>query len=235
MTGMLASVTSVAEAHTVLNAGVDIIDLKDPQAGALGALPLKRVSEIVEIIGMERPLSATIGDLPLVPLQIHDAAAEMAETGVDIVKVGLFTGPGQRGCVAALAPLCASGKRIVIVLFADQQPDLTLLPRIAASGCSGVMLDTADKHGGGLTACLTQDKLRSFVRQAKELGLLTGLAGSLRAEDIPQLLPLGSDYLGFRGALCTGVRTSALSFAAVRQIRTLIPQSVNIIEQRMLA
>ncbi|MGZ8193906.1 MAG: (5-formylfuran-3-yl)methyl phosphate synthase, partial [Methylobacter sp.] len=38
MTGMLASVNSVAEALLVLGANVDIIDLKQPAFGALGAL-----------------------------------------------------------------------------------------------------------------------------------------------------------------------------------------------------
>ena len=38
MTGMLASVNSVAESLLVLSAGVDIIDLKQPALGALGAL-----------------------------------------------------------------------------------------------------------------------------------------------------------------------------------------------------
>ena len=33
-------------------------------------------------------------------------------------------------------------------------------------------------------------------------GLLTGLAGSLEAADVPRLLLLAPDYLGFRGALC---------------------------------
>ena len=235
MTRMLASVTSVTEANAVLKAGVDIIDLKDPRTGALGALPLAVVRDIVGTIDRQCLLSATIGDLPLAPRQIHNAATAMTATGVDIVKVGLFAGAKQYDCIAALAPLCAAGKRIVIVLFADQQPDAALLPLIAASGCMGVMLDTADKQAGRLTIHLSQDQLQAFVQQAKALKLLTGLAGSLRASDIAQLLPLGSDYLGFRGALCAGARTQRLSLAAVRKIRSLIPQSANFMEQRMLA
>jgi len=40
MTQLLISVTNVEEAQIALNSGADFIDLKDPNGGALGALPL---------------------------------------------------------------------------------------------------------------------------------------------------------------------------------------------------
>ena len=220
VTGMLASVTSLDEAHLVHRAGADIIDLKNPAQGALGALPLAQVREIVTAYGTRACLSATIGDLPAQPECVHDAAKVMAATGVNYVKVGLFPSPGIRDCIQALQPLCINGVRLVMVLFADQQPGFNLLPAIAAVGCAGVMLDTADKRCGGLRACLAQQQLAEFVVQARECSLLVGLAGSLQADDISALLPLGVDYLGFRGALCRrGQRTDQLDPAAVRQIR----------------
>ena len=54
--------------------------------------------------------------------------------------------------------------------------------------------------------------------------MLAGLAGSLEAPDIPRLLLLSPDILGFRGALCTGLnRTARIDAAAVDVIRALIP------------
>ena len=50
MTGFLASVTSAAEAEIVLAAGADIIDLKDPHSGALGALPSPVTREAVRAV-----------------------------------------------------------------------------------------------------------------------------------------------------------------------------------------
>ena len=41
MTGMLASVATLKEAKIVLDQKVDIIDLKNPKLGALGALDQK--------------------------------------------------------------------------------------------------------------------------------------------------------------------------------------------------
>jgi len=50
--------------------------------------------------------------------------------------------------------------------------------------------------------------------------LLCGLAGSLCETDIDTLLPLGADYLGFRGALCAGgLRTDGIDAAALARVR----------------
>ncbi len=46
--GWLASVTNADEARLALAAGADILDAKNPQAGALGALPMQAVLGIVE-------------------------------------------------------------------------------------------------------------------------------------------------------------------------------------------
>jgi uncharacterized protein (UPF0264 family) len=64
--------------------------------------------------------------------------------------------------------------------------------------------------------------LASFVRRARARGLLTGLAGSLRREDVPALLPLGADYLGFRGALCAAGRAGSLDPMALAAIRAAL-------------
>jgi len=70
--------------------------------------------------------------------------------------------------------------------------------------------------------------LDRFVSQCREEGLLSGLAGSLEAPDVPRLLPLGPNYLGFRGSLCQGrSRDAAIDAASVRMIRDLIPFEVD--------
>jgi hypothetical protein len=49
---------------------------------------------------------------------------------------------------------------------------------------------------------------------------MTGLAGSLRVEDIASLATIGPDLLGFRGALRQpGGRAAALSAERVRAVR----------------
>lgn len=223
-TRMLASVLDAAEAEVALSAGADILDLKDPRQGALGALPLSVVADIVAVVGRRRPVSATVGDLPMEPELLVERASALAACGLDFVKIGLFADPRRNACIEALATL-AGRQPLVGVLFADQQPDIAALADLAAAGFAGVMLDTAHKGRGGLRACLPDEVLRRFVVAAAHNGLFSGLAGSLAAEDIPALLRLEPDYLGFRGALCVGAqRRARIEAAAVERIRRELPR-----------
>jgi dihydroneopterin aldolase len=221
MTGWLASIVGVDEVRQVLAAGAHIVDAKNPHAGALGALPHNTVRGIVEAVADRVPVSATIGDFPdMQPASVCGAVIEMAATGVDFVKIGLFPSPALADCLQALAPL-ARRQHLVAVMFADLDPDFSLAARLAELGFSGVMLDTANKRGGGLLAHQALPRLAEFVVQARRLNLLTGLAGSLKLADIPPLTTLNPDYLGFRGALCRDrTRTQTLdpdAMAAIAQ------------------
>jgi uncharacterized protein (UPF0264 family) len=87
------------------------------------------------------------------------------------------------------------------------------------------MLDTAEKASGRLTSFLPSGGLLTFVQAARAHGLMCGLAGSLRMEDIAGLASLGPDILGFRGALCTKGRTSTLDPTRVAAIRLEIKRA----------
>lgn len=223
MTRMLASVCSLEEAQLALAGGADIVDLKDPARGALGALTEPQVRAIVNQVRRRRPVSATVGDLPMDPATLVARVRRMAVTGVDYVKVGLTGEPGTEACVEALGRL-ANGVRLVAVLFADRAPDLGLVVRIGAAGFTGVMLDTADKRSGALPGLVSRRKLQAFLALGRNLGLVTGLAGSLREADVPELLALEPHYLGFRRALCGGAsRVGRLDPAALERLRGMIP------------
>lgn len=219
MSGWLASVVNVAEARLVLSAGADIIDAKNPLAGALGALRAGTVCSIVEAVNGKAMVSATIGDFPdMLPQDVVPAAASMVSTGVDFVKIGLFPSPNLLQTIEALSPI-AKSHPLIAVLFADQNPDFGIIKHLAAFGFSGVMLDTAHKHGGGLLSYQSQGRLGAFVREVRGLHMISGLAGSLRRSDIPTLTSLGADYLGFRGALCRDhERTQAVDIDTVAAV-----------------
>jgi len=223
MTGMLASVNSVAEALLVLSADVDIIDLKQPALGALGALDIATVKQIVAGIDGRCSVSATIGDLPVQPDPVFKAVKAMAETGVDYIKIGFFSGDDWQETVKKLSVLTQQNHVLIAVLFADTQPDFAIMSLLKEAGFTGVMLDTMDKQKGSLTQLMAKMEIAQFVKQAKALKLLCGLAGSLRFEDIPELMPFQADYLGFRGALCQGHnRVGQLNKQAVMQIKHAI-------------
>ncbi len=224
MTKMLASVTRPGEAEIAISGGADIIDLKDPAAGALGALATDVVRQTVARVAGRRLTSAVCGNLPMEPETIRAKVGEIAATGVDFVKIGFFPSTNTVSCAAALAPL-ARRTRLIAVLFADLAPDFDLLPHFARHGFHGAMVDTADKGRGRLLDHLPPERVPGFVNRAKALGLAAGLSGSLEAPDIPRLLPFGPDFMGFRGALCAeGRRSHSIDAEAVSEIRALIPE-----------
>lgn len=223
MTKLLASVTDVGEAMLALESGADIIDLKNPAQGALGALPLDTIRQAVRAVDGRRPVSATIGDLPMRPDLLVDRVRATLATGVDIVKVGFFGQTVGLECAWALAPLAGAGARMVAVLFADQHPDFKLLPVLGQAGFHGAMLDTVAKDGKRLTDHFAPDDLRNFVVATHNLSMLAGLAGSLSPADISLLASLRPDYLGFRGALCeNGDRGSSLQTSRLIQLKSML-------------
>jgi (5-formylfuran-3-yl)methyl phosphate synthase len=218
MSRFLASIASLDELPAALDGGADLIDVKDPASGALGAAPLEAIRGVVARVAGRRPVSATLGDLPMRPDELVPAARRTAATGVDFVKLGVFPGD-VAACIAALGAVAAEGVRLVAVLFGDRNPDFALLERIAEAGFAGAMLDTAGKGSGALPDHLSPAGLDAFLRRSRSLGLMTGLAGSLRIEHVAPLAALGPDYLGFRGALCAGGRTERIDPARVRRVR----------------
>lgn len=245
---LLASVTSEAEARLAAGAGADVIDAKDPVAGALGALPHVTVAAICAAARStchpgrrdsaeqgpraqgapppQIPVSATVGDLPLDPILVTQAARAMAATGVDIVKVGLFPGGDAQAVIQALGREIAPETSLVAVLLADAPLDLALVRDLGTAGFAGVMLDTAAKDGRTLLDHCAPETLARFIAEARAAGLFAGLAGSLRLAQIPELLALAPDILGFRGALCRASdRKATLDAAALAAVRAAIPRA----------
>jgi dihydroneopterin aldolase len=212
---LLVSVRNGPEAAGAVEAGADLIDLKDPSAGALGALDPASIAEILGEIGGRRPTSATTGDLPPDPDLLCAAAERIAATGVDYVKIGLWPGAGRAAAVSRLGAALSGRTQLIGVLLADADPDFGLIGRMADAGFAGAMLDCAGK-GASLPERLGRAGLGRFVAQCRRRGLLAGLAGSLCLKDIPRLAPLRPDILGFRGGLCRdGNRRNPLDPAAV--------------------
>lgn len=223
MTLFLASVAGPGEAEIALAGGADVIDLKDASKGALGALNIDQVRATVRAVAGRRPVSAVTGDLPMEPAGLLAAAAQMAKAGVDYVKIGLFPDPRRDECIRALAGLSAETK-IVGVMFADRGFDVDLVGLMAECGFAGVMLDTAIKGSRRLLDLMDITALGGFIAAARTHGLMKGMAGSLETPDVPRLLLLAPDFLGFRGALCVGQdRTAPINQEAVALVRRLIP------------
>jgi dihydroneopterin aldolase len=222
---MLASVTGPEEAEIAVRQGADVIDLKDVGAG-FGAVAPDVVRATVTAVSGRRPVSAVVGEAEDVERTVA-AGADLAAAGPDYLKIGLPPEALSEDFIGALA-LVARRTKLIGVVFADMSAgraaDDALLSTMARSGFAGVMLDTARKTGGRLLGHMDVAALARFVDAAHAHGLIVGLAGSLEMPDIPRLLPLKPDVLGFRRALCAGRdRRSQIDAGAVAAVRALIP------------
>lgn len=224
MTKWLASVQSLQEAQVLLPALPDILDVKNPSQGALGALSVNAVAEIVTHIAGRCKISATIGDLPMQAEVINSALLEMASTGVDYVKVGLFPAPDLLACLEEMkATLQGLPVPVIAVLFADKMPTQNLVPMLGKIGFEGVMIDTAIKDGRQLVDHWDEQQLATFVQSVQQQGLICGLAGALQQQTIMALQQFGADYLGFRSALCEQQqRTAALCSIKAKAVQQTV-------------
>lgn len=213
---LLVSVVNEEEAREALAGGADIIDVKNPLEGSLGASFPKVIRRVVELSsGFE--VSAAIGDMPNLPGTAALAALGAASCGVDYIKIGLLGPQNAHEAIYLLERTTEAVReanphtRVIPVAYADARKvgslDPLLLPQVAqAAGADGCMLDTAVKDGSSLFDFLDLNTLRRFVREVHEGGFLCALAGSLRAKDLALVWELGADIAGVRGAACIGDR-----------------------------
>jgi uncharacterized protein (UPF0264 family) len=216
---LLVSVRNVDEALMAAAGGADFIDLKEPGQGALGGLPIETIRAIVAGLRERQirlPISATIGDLPMDPLDAILARVEaVGACGVDVVKVGIERDPGAGAVLLALAKC---GRPVVPVFIADRGLDQHAVARARTLGFPALMLDTAEKRAGSLFDALAIEVLQGFVFAAHKAGMMVGLAGALRASHADALAALAPDFAGFRSAVCRGERSDALDAQCLQDL-----------------
>ena len=93
MTGLLISVRSADEARIALAGGADVIDVKEPSRGALGAATPFVWDEVREVVAGCRPVSVALGEL--LDDEIDELAA--ATAGCEFAKIGLAGCQGITG------------------------------------------------------------------------------------------------------------------------------------------
>jgi (5-formylfuran-3-yl)methyl phosphate synthase len=227
---LLVSVVDAAEASAVAAAGADIVDVKNPAEGSLGAPAPAVIAEVRAAVPAELPVSAAIGDMPNLPGTAALAALGAAQSGAMFVKVGLWGVATEPDAVALLRAVRVAVPDTVVVVaaaYADaaRVPGAplapVLLPRVArAAGVEACLLDTAVKDGRGLLNWLSPATLTALVADAHAAGLQIALAGALRAEDLPAIRDTGADIAGVRSAAChDGRREGDLDAERVRALR----------------
>jgi len=227
---LLVSVTDTAEARVALKGGVDIIDVKNPAEGSLGAPGPGVIERVREVVPAEHPISAAIGDLPGLPGTAALAAVGAARCGAEYVKVGLWGTPTVEAAVAVLRAVREAvdgGAVVIAAAYADALrvpvgplPPAAVVEAARRAGVGGCLLDTAVKDGRGLFEWLSLESLRGLVVEAHATGLDVALAGGLRAEQLSLVRQTGADIAGVRAAACRdGRRTAPLDAERIRQLR----------------
>ena len=232
---LLVSVTDAAEARLAVAGGVDIVDVKNPAEGSLGAPAPGVIAQVRDALPAGLPLSAALGDLPCLPGTAALAALGAARSGAAYVKLGLWGVTQVEDAVAVLraARVAVEGEaEVVAVAYADaaRVPRRPLAPSelvgaAREAGVSGCLIDTAIKDGRGLLSWLEPDALAELVDEAHAAGLELALAGELRAEDLVAVRATGADIVGVRSAACRGGRrTEALDPARIAELRAVCEQ-----------
>lgn len=252
MTRLLISVRDAREAERALAAGADLIDVKEPSRGSLGAATRTTVADVVAAVAARKPVSVALGELlegsvtpgegPVCDDSIFQlaadenlAAAGELPPGVALAKLGLA---GCRrvadwtGVWAAHVARLPVHVRPVAVVYADDRcaaspPAQEILAMAVNLGCAAALVDTFDKSQGGLLAHWSLAEVGDFVEAVRGAGLVCVLAGSLQAACIGRLLPLGPDVVAVRGAACRGSRDGVLDGDRVRALASLMRPARN--------
>jgi uncharacterized protein (UPF0264 family) len=207
---LLISPKNLTEAEIAADGGADIIDIKNPTEGSLGAnFPWVIKGIIKAIPGIE--ISATLGDLDNRPGFASLGARGLSSLGVNYVKGGLLVknrGAGEEIGGAVVKSVAGRDCKVVLAGYGDNKTLGSITPgeviEIACiTGAHGVMIDTYHKNGTSLFDQMSFKEIKGFVDQAKDNGLLVALAGSIGKGHIPILKDLDPDIVGIRGAVCT--------------------------------
>ncbi|MGA8244394.1 MAG: (5-formylfuran-3-yl)methyl phosphate synthase, partial [Methanoregula sp.] len=213
---LLVSPSSISEAHCSIAA--DIIDVKKPSEGSLGANFPWVIREIKSFA--KKPVSAAIGDFPYKPGGASLAAYGAACAGADYVKIGLaFAGKDRaRDVIAAVTKAVKDEfpeKFVVIAGYSDYErmgsiSPFEIAPLTAACGADYVMVDTGIKDGRSTFSFMDEATLIRFTEGNRALGLGTALAGSLVFADIDALKRINPEIIGVRGMVCGGDRNATI-------------------------
>lgn len=230
---LLVSPMNIEEAQAALAGGADILDVKNPKEGSLGANFPWAIKEVAEMAGGRVPVSATIGDLDYKPGTASLAALGAAFSGADYVKVGLLgvKSAEQAGDMLENIVRAVKGydrrKKVVASAYSDCSrvdsiPPM-LLPDVAeSSGADVVMVDTAIKDGKSTFEFMSEQGLSEFISAGQNLGLEVAIAGTIRFEDLDLLKRIDPDIIGVRGIVCGGDRKSSIKPELVNKLKLAI-------------
>jgi uncharacterized protein (UPF0264 family) len=215
MLDLLVSVRSPEEALAALAGGADIIDVKEPNAGALGAANAKVWRAVAKAIEERVPLSASLGEL----LEFPSRLAESSLASYQYAKMGLAHCTEHEDWKAlwkaALAQIPKNIHRVAVA-YADYATAKSPLPAeiihtAKQNRCKVFMLDTYDKTKLDVFDVMPGREIKRLFDLARENGMVAVLAGGLRLGRIAEALEVMPNVIAVRGGVCSSTRTGELS------------------------
>ena len=228
MTGLLISVRSRLEAETVITAcpDLDILDIKEPNTGPLGAASRQIWLDIAEITLDNTALSVALGDLNEVRLNV---LADLPEK-TQYAKVGLADQRGLNWIQAwrAIRMLITNTTELVGVIYADYEAAAAPTPNdivksLLDEGCQTFLIDTYRKDGTNLFDHLSREQFSHLKSLAPKATFV--LAGSLTESSIHDAKQLNAEFIGVRGAVCEDSREGRVCAEKSRQMLKLVKAS----------
>jgi uncharacterized protein (UPF0264 family) len=221
---------NIAEARAALQGGADILDVKNPKEGSLGANFPWAIRAVADLAGGRVPVSATIGDLEFKPGTASLAALGAAVSGADYVKAGLLGVKTQEEALEMLHAIVRAvkeyddKKKVVASGYSDyirsgSIPPMLLPAAAAKAGADVVMVDTAVKDGRPTFDFMSEKDLEDFIALGHSNGLQVALAGSIGFAHLQTLRRLDPDIMGVRGIVCGGNRRSAIQEKLVARLK----------------
>ena len=205
-TNLLVSLKSLEEITGEVLRNVDIIDLKDPEKGSIGAWSEKKIFEAVKIISKKKLISATLGDVKDIE-EIIDKIKVFDNYKLDFIKFGIFSeNIEELNILFGLINKVKIKTELVCVAFVENFCVLNYLEKnlylIKKSGINFLLLDTGLKSRGSLLSYCKINFLKKFILKCESNGIYIGLAGRLGVEQIKKLLKLEPFIIGMRSVVC---------------------------------
>ena len=232
---LLISPINTEEALEAIEGGADIVDVKNPKEGSLGASFPWIIKGVREMTPKDMLVSATLGDVPYKPGTVSLAAMGALVSGADYIKVGLYGTSNYDEALEVMENVVrtvrenSSDAVVVASGYADAHRVGAIspmeIPKVAAdAGADLAMLDTAVKDGKTLFDFMDMDDLQNFVNEIHDYGLKSALAGSVKKDQLKPLYDINCDVVGVRGAACVGGdrNTGKIHRSAVAELKDMI-------------
>jgi uncharacterized protein (UPF0264 family) len=232
---LLISPINTEEALEAIEGGADIVDVKNPKEGSLGASFPWIIKGVREMTPKDMLVSATLGDVPYKPGTVSLAAMGALVSGADYIKVGLYGTSNYDEALEVMENVVrtvrenSSDAVVVASGYADAHRVGAIspmeIPKVAAeAGADLAMVDTAVKDGKTLFDFMDMDDLQKFVNEIHDYGLKSALAGSVKKDQLKPLYDINCDVVGVRGAACLGGdrNTGKIHRNAVAELKDMI-------------